>query len=201
MYLLSNFIIVSHPELTILRSVKVTWPNCYHAPAPMFWSIGVLFKSYDNFMPAAYLKLEVQIRNSMPSCKKPLKKCYPLWLADQEDFSILNSNSYPEMLWKEIYVVSPVDCFSLHYLTVHCFSFHGTSHCIFYLENGFRKECLEQLFYYHTKLATKNISLSCFSSNHFKTGDKLIITSLVTKDIYACHCILLIRCHMQIYTP
>ena len=31
-------------------------------------SRGVLSKSYDNFMPAAYLR--VQIRNSMPSRKK-----------------------------------------------------------------------------------------------------------------------------------
>ena len=35
-------------------------------------SRGVLSKSYDNFMPAAYLR--VQIRNSMPSRKKSLWK-------------------------------------------------------------------------------------------------------------------------------
>ena len=32
-----------------------------------------------------------------------------------------------------------------------------------------------------------------------KTGDKLIITSSVTKDVYVSRCILLIRYHMQIY--
>ena len=44
-------------------------------------------KSYDNFIPAAYLR--VQIRNSMSSCKKALKKCQPPWLADEEHFSIV----------------------------------------------------------------------------------------------------------------
>ena len=68
MYLLSNFIIVSHPELTTLRSVKVTWPSCHQAPVGLHWYNGVLSNNYDNFMPAAYLR--VQIRNSMPSRKK-----------------------------------------------------------------------------------------------------------------------------------
>ena len=65
-YLLSNFIIIFHPELTALRSVKVTWPSCHHAPVGLHCSNGS--KSYDNFMPATCLR--VQIRNSMPSRKK-----------------------------------------------------------------------------------------------------------------------------------
>ena len=31
-------------------------------------------------------------------------------------------------------------------------------------------------FYYHTNLATENIPVCSFSSNRFKTSDKLIIT-------------------------
>ena len=43
-----------------MRSAKVTSPSCHHAPAPT--------KSYENFMHAAYLR--VQIRNLMSSRKK-----------------------------------------------------------------------------------------------------------------------------------
>ena len=103
-------------------------------------SNGVLSKGYDNFMPAVYIC--VQIRNLMSSRKNTLKKCYPSWLADEENFSILNSNSYLEMLWKEICFVGPVDHFSLHYFIVDCFSFHCTSHWIFQIttQKSFLKE-------------------------------------------------------------
>ena len=37
------------------------------------------------------------------------------------------------------------------------------------------------------------------SSNRLDTGEKLIITSSVTKDVYIRPCISLIRHHMQIY--
>ena len=53
-------------------------------------SNGVLSESHDNFMPVAYLR--VQIRNSMSSCKKALRKCYLPWLVEEENFIILNSN-------------------------------------------------------------------------------------------------------------
>ena len=45
-----------------------TWPSCHHAPVGLHWPNRVLSKSYDNFMPATFLR--VQIRNSMPSRKK-----------------------------------------------------------------------------------------------------------------------------------
>ena len=48
-------------------------------------------------------------------------------------------------------------------------------------------------------MATENISICCFSSNRFNTGDKLIITSSITKDVYIRPRILLTGCHMQIY--
>ena len=42
-------------------------------PLRTFQSNGVLSESYDNFMPAVYLR--VQIRNSMSSRKNALHKC------------------------------------------------------------------------------------------------------------------------------
>ena len=76
-------------------------------PVTMFQSNGVLSESYDNFMSAAYLRF--QIRNLMSSRKNTLKKCYPLRLAEEENLSFFNSNSYLEILWKEICLVGPVD--------------------------------------------------------------------------------------------
>ena len=101
----------------------------------------VLSKSHDNFMLAAAY-LQIQIVNSMYSRKKSLKKCYSSWLFDEKNFSILNSNSYLEMLWKEICFVGPTVCFSLHYFIVDCFSFHCSSHRIFQITNqkSFLKE-------------------------------------------------------------
>ena len=52
-------------------------------------------------------------------------------------------------------------------------------------------------FYQHTNLATENIPVCSFSSNRFKTSDKLIFTSSVSKDVYICPCILLTKYHMQ----
>ena len=97
------------------------------------WSNGVLSKSYNNLIPEAYLR--VQIINSMPRHKKILKQCSP-WLAEKENLSIFNSNSYLEMLWKEICFVGPINNyngFSLHYFIVDVFSIHCTSDCIFYI--------------------------------------------------------------------
>ena len=62
-------------------------------PVPMFQSNGFLSESYVNFMSAAYLR--VQVRNLMYSRKNALKVCWPPWLADEENFSIMNS--YLEM--------------------------------------------------------------------------------------------------------
>ena len=72
--------------------------------------------------------------------------------------------------------------------------------------NGF----MTNFFFDNTKLPTENISICCFlsnpgpkftpSSNRLDTGEKLIITSSVTKDVYIRPCISLIRHHMQIYT-
>ena len=65
---------------------------------------------------------------------------------------------------------------------------------------------MTKCFFDNAKLVTKNSFLSNAgpkftpSSNHFDTGEKLIITSSVTKDVYIRPCILLIRHHMQIYT-
>ena len=65
-------------------------------PVPVFQSNGVLSESYDNFMPVTYLRF--QIRNLMSTCNNTLKKCKPPWLAEDENFIILNSNSYLEKL-------------------------------------------------------------------------------------------------------
>ena len=67
-------------------------------------------------------------------------------MTDKENFSILNSNSYLEMLWKEM----------------------AQMYTVF--------------------------------SNRLNTGDKLTITSSVTKDVHTRPCISLIKYHMQIYT-
>ena len=69
--------------------------------------------------PISGFKLETQC----PLAKKPLKKCYPPWLADEENSIILNSNAYPEMVGKEICFVDPVGCFSLYYLLLIAFHF------------------------------------------------------------------------------
>ena len=77
---------------------------------------------------------------------------------------------------------------------------------IMFRTNGF----MTNFFFDNTKLPTENISICCFlsnpgpkftpSSNRLDTGEKLIITSSVTKDVYIRPCISLIRHHMQIYT-
>ena len=126
-------------DIEICQSYMTALPS-RHPYLCFIQSSGVLSESYDNFMPVAYLR--VQIRNSMSSCENALKKCWPLWLANEENFSILNSNSYLEMLWKEIWFVGSVDRFSLHYFIVDCFSFHCTSHWIFQItsQKSFLKE-------------------------------------------------------------
>ena len=60
-------------------------------------------------------------------------------------------------------------------------------------------------FHYHTKLANENISVCCFSTTHginirrnrLKTGEKLTITSSITKESYIRPSILLFRHHRQ----
>ena len=47
---------------------------------------------------------------------------------------------------------------------------------------------------------SSNRFITIKNSNPLKTGDKLTITSSVTKDIYIRRCISLIRYHTQIYT-
>ena len=72
--------------------------------------------------------------------------------------------------------------------------------------NRFMTKC----FLDNTKLATENIVICCFSaatqgltspsSNRLDTGEKLIILSSVTKDVYMRPYISLIRHHMHMYT-
>ena len=80
----------------------------------------------------------------------------------------------------------------------------------FFLKAMFKtNRSLTKCFFDNTKLATQNISISCFSANQglftpsfncLDTGEKIIITSSVTKDVYIRPRISLIRHHMQIYT-
>ena len=76
--------------------------------------------------PISEFKLEIQCPLAKMLWKNishygwPMKKILVSW-----------SNSYLEMLVKEICFVDPVDCFSLHCFIVDCFLFHCTSHCIF----------------------------------------------------------------------
>ena len=109
-------------DIKICQSYMTALSSC-HQYLCFLQSNGGLSETYDNFMPAAYLR--VQIRNLMPSRK-----------------NALNSNSYLEMLWKEVCFVGPVDRFSLHYFIVDCFSFHCTSHWIFQIttQKSFLKE-------------------------------------------------------------
>ena len=86
-----------------------------------------IWKSYMNALLSRHQYL---CFSPMESSPKAMTISCPR-LADKESFSILNSNSYLEMLWKEICLVGPVNCFSLNYFIVVCFSFHCTSHYIF----------------------------------------------------------------------
>ena len=97
------------------------------------------------------------------------------------------------MLWKEICFVGPADCFSLHYFIVDCFSFHCTSHCIFQITT--QKSFFERIMFRTNRFITIQ------NSNRLKTGDRLIITSSVTKDVYTRRCISLIRYTMRKYIP
>ena len=63
-----------------------------------------------------------------------------------------------------------------------------------------KKQGLKQTVSLPYKTGSENISVCCFSSNRLKTGDKLIITSSITRDVYIRLCISLVRYHMQIYT-
>ena len=64
---------------------------------------------------------------------------------------------------------------------------------------------MNKTFHYHPKLANENISVCCFSTtqginirrNRLKTGEKLTITSSITKDSYIRSSILLFRHHRQ----
>ena len=67
---------------------------------------------------------------------------------------------------------------------------------------------MTKCFLDNTKLAIESISICCFSavtqgpnftptSGHLDTGEKLIITSSVTKDVYIRPCISLTKHHMQ----
>ena len=92
--------------------------------------------------------------------------------------------------------------FSLHFINTRKSFFKRTT----LRKNRFMTKC----FFDNAKLVTKSISIYCFlsnpgpkftpSSNHFDTGETLIITSSVTKDVYIRPCISLIRYHRQINT-
>ena len=63
----------------------------------MFQSNGVLYENYYDVMSGNSIsgfRLEIQY----PLAKNALKICYSLWLTDEENFTILNSNSCLEML-------------------------------------------------------------------------------------------------------